>query len=123
MPVPRRTLLALLFVLSFSSLAWGEMALPDSLKDFPRYPGSVVLQITDMGGNANAVFEVKGTLDEVLAFFNKELQEQGWTRTMEARQQDAAMLSHAKDSMSLTIGISPEEEEGLVHYTIILNTM
>ncbi len=122
MPVLKRTLLASLLVLLVSSLAWGEVALPHALKDFPRYPGSVVKQASDMGGTVNAVFEAKGALDEVLAFFNKELEGQGWTRTMEARQQDAAMVNYAKDSMSLAIGIS-SEEEGLVHYTVILNTM
>lgn len=122
MPVLKRTLLASLLVLLLSSLAWGEVPLPDALKDLPRYPGSVVMQTMDVGGNVNAMFEVKGTLDDVLAFFNKELQGQGWTKTMEARQQDGAMVNYAKDAMSLAVGMSPEDE-GIVHYTVILNTM
>jgi phosphoribosyl-dephospho-CoA transferase len=122
MPVLKRTLLASLLVLLLSSLAWGEVPLPDALKALPRYPGSVVMQTMDMGGTVNAMFEVKGTLDEVLAFFNKELEGQGWTKTMEARQQDGAMVNYNKDSMSLAVGMSPEEE-GLVHYTVILSTM
>lgn len=96
-----------------------EPALPGALQDFPRYPGAAVVQTMDTGGNLAATFEVQASADEIINFFNSKLPAQGWSKTMEARQDGGAMVSYSNGQQSLTIGVDGSSD-GMNSFTLIL---
>jgi len=114
-----RLCLALVLVVFTASLALAELQLPAALKELPRYPGATVVQTMNMDGNTNAIFQASASPAEVADFFTEKLPAQGWTKVMEARQDDGAMISFTKGSSSLTIGVGADDG-GAVSYTVIL---
>lgn len=116
---PLSLCLSMLALLLLATFAFAEPPLPAKLQNLPRYPGATVMQTMDVSGNTNAIFEVEATPAEVAEFFISQLSSQGWSKVMEARQDDGAMISFAKGSTSLTVGVGAGEG-GKVSYTIIL---
>lgn len=112
--------LTLLVLIVLASAVSAEPPLPAKLQNLPRYPGATVMQTMDLSGNTNAIFEVSASPAQVVDFFNSKLPSQGWSKVMEARQDDGAMISFAKGNSSLTVGVGAGEG-GKVSYTIILS--
>lgn len=103
------TICVFLFILAQAAVALAQPGLPAAFKDLPQYPGATVLQTVDSGGTVTVMFEASASLDQIVAFFNKELPQRGWSKTMEARQNEGAMVSYANGQKSLTIGVGPGE--------------
>lgn len=107
------------FVFALASLALAEPSLPDAFRDLPKYPGATVLQTVDSGGTVTVMFETSASQDEIVAFYNKELPGKGWSKTMEARQNEGAMVSYTNGQKSLTIGVG-QGDGGNSSLTMIL---
>ncbi len=114
-----RSFLMLLIVLLSAVAVQAEPPLPAALQEFPRYPNAIVMATMDMGGSTTATFEVAAELGAVIDFFNAQLPGQGWSKTMEARQNDGAIANYAKGNTSLSVGVG-QQDEGKVAYTLVL---
>lgn len=110
----------LILLLCLSGVALAQPAVPDGIKELPRYSGAVAVSVMEAEGTSSAEFTVQASIDAVADFFNSELTSAGWAKVVEARQDDGAMLSFTQGRQSLTVGISPQSD-GKVSYAIILN--
>lgn len=97
--------------------------LPDEFpKDFPVYPEA---QITgswtstgDRGTGISVVWEAKGPLDKIVAFYKSELPRNGWKVTSNFDSQESSTLSFEKEDKNGFMGVAKDNDKATISVTL-----
>ena len=75
----------------------------DPSNDVPYYPGSNVKMKTTTAGMSIVALEADASVDDVMSFYTKALNNKGWAIFTEAKTDEGAMLTGQKGSRSVSV--------------------